>query len=52
MKVLNNDGEIEEFKPKRIRDKINNFKSENNEMDELIKKIDAKIAELDEKNKE
>lgn len=41
-----------ENKMKELDDKKNNFKFENNEMDELINKIDAKIAELDEKNKE
>ena len=44
----------EELENKMIEldDKKNNFKFENNEMDELINKIDAKKAELDEKNKE
>lgn len=41
-----------ENKMKELDDKKNNFKFENNEIDELINKIDAKIAELDEKNKE
>lgn len=37
-------------KMKELDDKKNNFKFENNEMDELKNKLDAKLKELEENN--
>lgn len=39
-----------ENKMKELDDKKNNFKFENNEMDELKNKLDAKLKELEENN--